>query len=163
MLPGGKEEIFRELDDRVRVAFVGEGVNDAPALTRANVGIAVGQGVDVTQNSADVILVSNNLEDVVSAYRLSRKTLFNIYQNLFWAFGYNIIGIPLAAGFLTPVLGWTFNPTFGAFAMSMSSFCVVSNALRLNWVKLNDDVNSKNIDQRWIPKVFIKKKVLKTI
>ncbi len=138
VLPGGKEKTVRELAQKGRVAFVGDGINDAPALSRADVGIAVGKGTDVALNAADVILISDNLESVASAYRLSRYTLRNIYENFFWAFGYNLVGIPLAAGFLKPVLGWTFSPAFGAFAMSMSSLCVISNALRLNCIKLNN-------------------------
>ncbi len=137
VLPDGKEKVIRDLkkDDKTYVAMVGDGINDAPALTRADVGIAIGAGTDVAIDAADVVLMKSSLMDVVTAICLSRKTLRNIHQNLFWAFFYNTIGIPLAAGVWYPVFGWTLNPMFGAAAMSLSSFCVITNALRLNLFK----------------------------
>ena len=137
VLPDGKEQVIRDLQRRGKVAMVGDGINDAPALTRADMGIAIGAGADVAIDAADIVLMKSRLSDVPAAIRLSRATLRNIHENLFWAFFYNTIGIPLAAGvFIT--LGLTLNPMFGAAAMSLSSFCVVSNALRLNWFKLRD-------------------------
>lgn len=138
VLPDGKEKIIRELQKKGKVAMVGDGINDAPALTRADIGIAIGAGTDVAVDAADVVLMKSVLSDVPAAIRLSRATLRNIHQNLFWAFFYNIIGIPLAAGVWYPIFGWELNPMFGAAAMSLSSFCVVSNALRLNLVKIYD-------------------------
>lgn len=136
VLPDGKESVIRELMGQGKVAMVGDGINDAPALTKANIGIAIGAGADIAMDAADVVLMKSRLSDVPAAIRLSRFTLRNIHENLFWAFIYNIIGIPLAAGVWIPIFGWTLNPMFGALAMSLSSFCVVTNALRLNFVKI---------------------------
>ena len=136
VLPDGKESVIRELMGQGKVAMVGDGINDAPALTRANIGIAIGAGADIAMDAADVVLMKSRLSDVSAAIRLSRFTLRNIHENLFWAFIYNIIGIPLAAGVWIPIFGWTLNPMFGALAMSLSSFCVVTNALRLNFVNI---------------------------
>ena len=144
VLPDGKESVIRALSEKGKVAMVGDGINDAPALTRAGTGIAIGAGTDVAIDAADVVLMNSRLSDVPAAIRLSRATLRNIHENLFWAFIYNVIGIPLAAGLLIP-LGLTLNPMFGAAAMSLSSFCVVSNALRLNLFQLHSAAKDKAI------------------
>ena len=137
VLPDGKEGVIRRLKEYGKVAMVGDGINDAPALTRADIGIAIDAGTDIAIDAADVVLMNSRLSDVPAAIRLSRKTLTNIHENLFWAFIYNVIGIPLAAGCWIPLTGWTLNPMFGAAAMSLSSFCVVTNALRLNLVNIH--------------------------
>lgn len=139
VLPDGKEQKIRDLQRQGKVAMVGDGINDAPALTRADIGIAIGAGTDVAMDAADVVLMKSKLRDVPAAIRLSRATLRNIHENLFWAFFYNVIGIPLAAGIWIPVFGWQLNPMFAAAAMSLSSFCVVTNALRLNLCKVYDN------------------------
>ena len=147
VLPEGKESVIRRLQAQGKVAMVGDGINDAPALTRADIGIAIGAGTDVAIDAADVVLMKSRLSDVPAAIRLSRATLRNIHENLFWAFFYNVIGIPLAAGVWIPLFGWTLNPMFGAAAMSLSSFCVVSNALRLNLFKLHNAGKDKKINR----------------
>ncbi|MDD6137783.1 MAG: heavy metal translocating P-type ATPase [Lachnospiraceae bacterium] len=147
VLPDGKESVIRNLKRHGKTAMVGDGINDAPALTRADTGIAIGAGTDVAIDVADVVLVKSRLIDVPAAIRLSRATLTNIHENLFWAFFYNVIGIPLAAGLWYPLLGWKLNPMFGAAAMSLSSFCVVTNALRLNLCKVYDSKRDKKIKQ----------------
>ncbi len=146
VLPDGKESVIRSLQKLGKVAMVGDGINDAPALTRADIGIAIGAGTDVAIDAADIVLMKSGLTDVSAAVRLSRATLRNIHQNLFWAFFYNVIGIPLAAGVWIPIFGWTLNPMFGAAAMSLSSFCVVSNALRLNLFNIHDASKDKRIE-----------------
>ena len=148
VLPDGKEEVIRRLKEQGKVAMVGDGINDAPALTRADMGIAIGAGADVAIDAADVVLVKSRLSDVPAAIRLSRGTLRNIHENLFWAFFYNVIGIPLAAGIWIPIFGWKLNPMFGAAAVSLSSFCVVTNALRLNLLNIKDSRKDKKIRRK---------------
>ena len=148
VLPEGKESVIRTLRKKGKVAMVGDGINDAPALTRADIGIAIGAGTDIAIDAADVVLMKSRLSDVPAAIRLSRATLRNIHENLFWAFFYNVIGIPLAAGVWYSLLGWKLNPMFGAAAMSLSSFCVVTNALRLNLFKMYDAGKDKKIKTR---------------
>ncbi|MDO5388763.1 MAG: heavy metal translocating P-type ATPase [Clostridia bacterium] len=147
VLPDGKESVIRELKEKGKVAMVGDGINDAPALTRADIGIAIGAGADIAIDAADIVLMKSRLSDVPAAIRLSRATLKNIHENLFWAFIYNIIGIPLAAGLFISLFGWELNPMFGAAAMSLSSFCVVSNALRLNLFNMYSSKKDKKIKQ----------------
>ncbi len=160
VLPDGKEEQIRRLSQEGKVMMVGDGINDAPALTRADIGVAIGAGTDIAIDAADVVLMKSRLEDVPAAIRLSRATLRNIHQNLFWAFFYNVIGIPLAAGVWYPVFGWKLNPMFGAAAMSLSSFCVVSNALRLNFISLYDSHRDKRIKQKQVKEIEIMEKTL---
>lgn len=149
VLPDGKEKVIRTLKDKGKVMMVGDGINDAPALIRADMGVAIGAGTDVAIESADIVLMNSKLSDVASAIRLSRATLKNIHENLFWAFFYNAIGIPLAAGLFINLFGWELNPMFGAAAMSLSSFCVVSNALRLNFKDIHNSKNDKKIKFRY--------------
>ena len=145
VLPDGKENVIRSLKEKGKVAMVGDGINDAPALTRADIGIAIGAGTDIAIDAADVVLMKSRLSDVPAAIRLSRAALRNIHENLFWAFFYNAVGIPLAAGLWYPVFGWKLNPMFGAAAMSLSSFCVVTNALRLNWFDMYNAKKDKKV------------------
>ncbi len=145
VLPEGKESVIRSLKRQGKVAMVGDGINDAPALTRADIGIAIGAGTDIAIDAADVVLMKSRLSDVPAAIRLSRATLKNIHENLFWAFFYNVVGIPLAAGLWYPIFGWKLNPMFGAAAMSLSSFCVVTNALRLNLFRIHDAGKDRKI------------------
>ncbi len=148
VLPEGKESVIRTLQKKGKVAMVGDGINDAPALTRADMGIAIGAGTDIAIDAADIVLMKSRLSDVAAAIRLSRATLTNIHENLFWAFIYNIIGIPLAAGIWIPLFGWQLNPMFGAAAMSLSSFCVVTNALRLNMLRIHDPGRDKPLKKK---------------
>lgn len=145
VMPDGKEKVVAELKKQGKVLMVGDGINDAPALTRANIGMAIGSGTDIAIDAADVVFMKSKLTDVPAAVRLSRKTLRNIHENLFWAFIYNVIGIPLAAGVWIPLLGWQLNPMFGAAAMSLSSFCVVTNALRLNFFDITNPKKDRKI------------------
>lgn len=145
VMPDGKEKVVAELRKQGKVLMVGDGINDAPALTRADIGMAIGSGTDIAIDAADVVFMKNKLTDVPAAVRLSRKTLRNIHENLFWAFIYNVIGIPLAAGVWIPLLGWQLNPMFGAAAMSLSSFCVVTNALRLNFFDITNPKKDRKI------------------
>jgi len=148
VLPDGKEKVVTQYKEKGMVAMVGDGINDAPALTRADIGIAIGAGTDVAIDSADIVLMKSKLTDVSGAIRLSRGTLRNIHENLFWAFIYNVIGIPLAAGVWIPIFGWTLSPMFGAAAMSLSSFCVVTNALRLNFLNIRSSKRGRKIKNK---------------
>ncbi len=158
VMPEGKESVIRRLKEKGKVIMVGDGINDAPALTSADIGIAIGAGTDVAIDAADVVLMKSRLSDVPAAIRLSRATLRNIHENLFWAFIYNIIGIPLAAGVFIKVLGLQLNPMFGAAAMSLSSFCVVTNALRLNFFKMHDSSRDHGIKDNSIKQDSVKNK-----
>ena len=148
VMPDGKEKVIRRLQQKGKVAMVGDGINDALALTKADMGIAIGAGTDIAIDAADVVLMKSRLLDVPAAIRLSRQTRKNIHENLFWAFAYNVIGIPLAAGFWIPIFGWEMNPMFGALAMSLSSFCVVTNALRLNFFDVRNTKKDKKIKHK---------------
>ena len=157
VLPDGKEEVVRRLQEGGRTIMVGDGINDAPALTRADIGIAIGAGADIAMDAADVVLMKSSLKDVVAAIRLSRQVIRNIKENLFWAFFYNVIGIPLAAGLWLPVFGIVLSPMFGAAAMSLSSFCVVMNALRLNFFDVYDDRKGERKVLRELPGFLLRK------
>ena len=142
VLPDAKEQVIRQLSQKGTTAMVGDGINDAPALTRADIGIAIGSGTDIAIDAGDIVLMKSSLCDVPKLLRLSKATLKTIHQNLFWAFFYNALGIPLAAGAFIPLFGWTLTPMFGAAAMSLSSFCVVTNALRLNFADITNKKHS---------------------
>ena len=157
VLPEGKESVIRSLKKKGKVAMVGDGINDAPALTRADIGIAIGAGTDIAIDAADIVLMKSRLRDVPAAVRLSRATLRNIHENLFWAFFYNVVGIPLAAGLWYPIFGWKLNPMFGAAAMSLSSFCVVTNALRLNLFRIHDAGKDKKITTKKMEELTMEK------
>lgn len=161
VLPEGKERVVRSLKKKGKVTMVGDGINDAPALTRADIGIAIGAGTDIAIDAADVVLMKSSLIDVPAAIRLSRAALRNIHQNLFWAFFYNSIGIPLAAGAFISILGWEMNPMFGAAAMSLSSFCVVTNALRLNWFRLYNSSRDKKRRNKKKKEIKVMEKTMK--
>ena len=151
--PDGKADVITALKKEGRVIMVGDGINDAVALTAADIGMAIGSGMDIAIESADIVLTNSRLTDVVDAVKLSRKTFTNIKENLFWAFIYNTIGIPLAAGVFISLLGWKMNPMFGAAAMSLSSFCVVTNALRLNFFKSNNQYQKENVKMKKVIKI----------
>ncbi len=161
VLPDGKESVVRGLQEKGKTAMVGDGINDAPALTRADVGVAIGAGTDIAVDAADVVLMKSRLLDVAAAIRLSRATLVNIKENLFWAFFYNLIGIPLAAGVFIPIFGWKLTPMFGAAAMSLSSFCVVTNALRLNFFRLYGEVKYTGLTEERKEEVRTMEKTMK--
>ena len=159
--PDGKEAVIRQLKEHGIVTMVGDGINDAPALTSADLGIAIGAGTDIAIDAADVVLMKSSIKDVAAAIRISRHTLRNIHENLFWAFFYNVIGIPLAAGCYVAAFGWTLNPMFGAAAMGLSSFCVVTNALRLNLIKVHSDKDTKDSYTKEIETIVKENKEMK--